>query len=143
MGLSGRGSGALGRFATEGPIALVEYARSMPAASLALLSYSAIFMAAVYAVLAVGVATFAFRRSAVRDLVRDGTYGRWLLLVLAVSVYFIGIQAGPEALGRFRIPLLPLWHSIVLVTLAVLTHARPATRTAAATTTRGEVQCTY
>jgi hypothetical protein len=90
-----------------------------------LLLYSLVFTGVVYVGLLAGV-WLATSRGSAGAAMDVATCRRWLVLVALVSVYFVGIQAGPEASGRFRIPLLPMWHSVVLATLACVLERRAA-----------------
>ena len=123
VGASPRGSGVLAALATQGPSALLGYFETMGALPSVLLLYSLVFTGVVYVGLLLGVWLATSRGSAGAAMDVE-TCRRWLVLVSLVSVYFVGIQAGPEASGRFRIPLLPMWHSVVLATLACLLERR-------------------
>jgi hypothetical protein len=124
VGASPRGSGVLSAFATQGPSALLGYLERMPVVPLVLFVYSVLFTGLVYAAFLAGLWLAAYRASAVGSPFEIDHFRRWLIVLVLVSLYFVGIQAGPEAAGRFRIPLLPLWHSVALATLSYLLKDR-------------------
>ena len=119
-GASPRESGVLAAFATQGPSALFRYFETMAVVPSLLFVYCLLFTGFVYLSLLAGIWLAASRSPAVASFIRIGNFRRWLILIALVSIYFVGIQAGPEAAARFRMALLPLWHSVVLVTLSYL-----------------------
>jgi hypothetical protein len=119
-GASPRQSGVLAAFATQGPRALLRYFETMGVVPTVLFGYCLLFTGFVYVTLLAGIWLTASRNPGMASSIRIGNFRRWLLLIALVSIYFIGIQAGPEAAARFRMALLPLWHSVVLATLSYL-----------------------
>jgi hypothetical protein len=119
-GASPRESGVLAAFATQGPSALIRYFETMAVVPSVLFVYCLLFTGFVYSSFLAGVWLAASRNPAVASWIRTDNFRRWLILIALVSIYFIGIQAGPEAAARFRMALLPLWHSVVLATLSYL-----------------------
>jgi hypothetical protein len=129
VGASPRGSGVLAAFATQGPSALFRYFETMGVVPSVLFVYSLMFAGLVYVSLLAGIWIIVCRSSAMASWVKIANFRRWLIVIALVSIYFIGIQAGPEAAGRFRMALLPLWHSVVLTTLSYLLKDRSTTVT--------------
>jgi len=123
-GASPRQSGVLAAFATQGPAALLHYFETMAVVPSVLFVYCLLFTGFLYLTLLAGVWLAVSGSPAMASWIRIDNFRKWLILVALVSIYFIGIQAGPEAAGRFREALLPLWHSVVLATLSYLSNPR-------------------
>jgi hypothetical protein len=114
----------LAAFATQGPAALLHYFETMAVVPSVLFVYCLLFTGFVYVTLLAGIWLTASGSPAMASWIRIGHFRNWLILIALVSIYFVGVQAGPEAAARFRMALLPLWHSVVLTTLSYLLRRR-------------------
>jgi hypothetical protein len=124
MGASPRGSGVLAAFATQGPSALLRYFETMAVVPSVLFVYSLLFAGLVYVTLLAGIWIAVSRNPAMASWIKVANFRPWLILIGLVSIYLVGIQAGPEAAGRFRMALLPLWHSVVLATWSSVLNSK-------------------